>query len=318
MKKFLLLLLVSVIPFLSVTQNCNFESSNAYQLCVNGGSQAIIIFEWFNDPGSCEVESVSYSTAEGVGPFTYPSGQPANVPGGNFGVYAGTQNMPPNWSVEHYLVINYVDGTQSDTISYTPYACIPGCTNPTSENYNPWANQDDGSCDGTGGENCDAGDFEVTIEVTLDSYPGETSWLFVDQSNGNLLYNIPQGTYNFNDIGQTYSYTTCIPAAGAELIFNDSYGDGLAGSTTGGNIDGDVVIYDCNGNVLWELPEPNFGSTAYSGVVNGVPCNNIERPIVAVPSQISSPVIEITFLGPLNTTDCEVAAVCIDLLLLWS
>ena len=134
MKKFLLLLLVSVIPFLSVTQNCNFESSNAYQLCVNDGAQAIIIFEWFNDPGSCEVESVSYSTAEGVGPFTYPSGQPANVPGGNVGVYAGTQNMPPNWSVEHYLVINYVDGTQSDTISYTPYACIPGCTDPTSEN----------------------------------------------------------------------------------------------------------------------------------------------------------------------------------------
>lgn len=276
MKKFLLLLLVSVIPFLSVTQNCNFESSNAYQLCVNDGAQAAIIFEWFNAPGSCEVASVSYSTAEGVGPFTYPIGQPANVPSGNFGVYAGVQNMPANWSVEHYLVVNYVDGTTSDTISYTPYACIPGCTDPTSGNYNPWANQDNGSCEGSSGENCDPGDFEITIEVTLDSYPGETSWLFVDQSNGNLLYNIQQGTYNFNDIGQTYSYTTCIPALGAELIFNDSYGDGLAGSTTGGSIDGDVVIYDCNGNVLWELGDPNFGSTAYSGVVNGVPCSNIE------------------------------------------
>ena len=34
------------------------------------------------------------------------------------------------------------------------------------------------------------------------------SWLFVDQSNGNLLYNIAQGTYNFNDILYTLPIIT--------------------------------------------------------------------------------------------------------------
>ncbi len=284
--KLLRLLLLCLIPFTGISQSpCNFDSANAYQQCITGqngipGGQAIIIFEWFNAPGSCEVTSVSYTNEDGVGPFMYPVQQPPNVPSGNFGVYAGPGNgqpANPNWSVEHYLILNYANGAQSDTIAYTPYPCIPGCMDSLSEAYNPWATEDDGSCVYAGGgtNGCDPGDFEVTIEVTLDSYPNETSWLFVDQSNGNSLFNITQGTYTFNDIGQTYSYTTCIDPIGAELIFNDSYGDGLAGSTTGGTVDGDITIYDCNGSVLWQLGAPNFGSTVYSGTVTGVPCTGI-------------------------------------------
>ena len=79
-------------------------------------------------------------------------------------------------------------------------------TNSTS--YNPWATWDDSSCiyPGAGNSGCDPGDFEITVEVTLDSYPNETSFILVDMSNGNQLINITQGTYNFNDIGQTYTY----------------------------------------------------------------------------------------------------------------
>jgi hypothetical protein len=277
-KSFSTFILAVLLPILSIAQTpCSFDSTNAFQQCINGGSQAIIIYEWWNDTANCnlDVVSVEYSNAAGFGPYNYPYNVPSSQPYSSFGVFAGTPNMPPNWSVEHYLVINYSNGSQSDTITYTPYSCITGCTDPNSISYNPWATSDDGSCVNTGVSACPPGEFEVTIEVTLDSYPGETSWLFVDQSNGNLLFNIAQGTYTFNDIGQTFTYTTCIPAAGAELIFNDSYGDGLAGSTTGGTIDGDVVIYDCNGNILWELPDPNFGSTAYSGVVNGITCSGV-------------------------------------------
>ena len=278
--KYFLITLLSFITIISRSQNtCNFDSSNAFQQCINGGSQALIIFEWFNDTSAnigCDVVSVSYSTAAGNGPYIYPISYPATLPFGNFGVYAGVQNMPPNWSVEHYLLVNYSDGTQSDTIIYTPYACIPGCMDPISTNFNPWANSDDGSCTGnSGGSSCDSGDFEIRIDITLDSYPSETSWILVDVSNGNSLYNIPTGNYNFNDIGQTYSYTACIDPLGAELIFNDSYGDGIAGSTTGGLVDGDIIIYDCNGNILWELDNPNFGSTVYSGVVQGATCTGI-------------------------------------------
>ena len=47
--------------------------------------------------------------------------------------------MPPNWSVEHYLQIEFSDGTLSDTITYTPTPCIEGCTDSSQISYNPWA-----------------------------------------------------------------------------------------------------------------------------------------------------------------------------------
>ena len=57
--------------------------------------------------------------------------------------------MPPNWSEEHYAVLEFADGSMSDTIAYTPYSCIPGCLDPAQPSYNPWATIDDGSCSGT-------------------------------------------------------------------------------------------------------------------------------------------------------------------------
>ena len=80
MKLLRLLLLLCLLPFTGISQSpCNFDSSAAYQQCITSqagipGSQAIIIFQWFNAPGSCEVVSVSYSRAIGQGPFTYPVG----------------------------------------------------------------------------------------------------------------------------------------------------------------------------------------------------------------------------------------------------
>ena len=243
-------------------------STGAYQQCVNGGSQALIVFEWQTE---CEIQSVEYTNAEGVGPFTYP----VNSDALNFGVYAGTPNMPPNWSVEHQLTVNFTDGTQSDPIFYTPEPCIPGCTDPNSESYNPWATIDNGSCEGdNGGESdCDPGDYEITISVTLDNWPGETSWTLVSLSDGGIPIQMPQGEYDYSDVGQTYDYTVCIDGQGVELIINDSYGDGLVGGNTPGN----VVITDCDGNVLWTLtdvaPNLDFDYVAYSGPVFGNACS---------------------------------------------
>ena len=48
-----------------------------------------------------------------------------------------------------------------------------------------------------------------------------------------------------------------------DIVINDSYGDGLNGTLYGGQVDGDIKVYDCNGNVLWALsdtiPSGNFG-----------------------------------------------------------
>ena len=266
--KNLLLWLCLVLPFLSISQPVcenNLTSTNAYQQCLEGG-QALIVFEWETE---CEIEAVLYSNADGAGPFEYPVGPDAT----NFGVYAGNGQMPPNWSVEHYLRIKFTEGPPSEPIVFTPEACIPGCTNPLSEAYNPWATQDDGTC---GGTECDpATQHQITLQITFDDWPGEIGWSM--NSAGILQEELP-GSYNFNAVGQTYSYNFCVDQnAGFEFIITDTYGDGLAGSTSGGSLDGAVKIYDCNGDIIWELPDPNFGTVAYSGQQFGVACEGIEE-----------------------------------------
>jgi hypothetical protein len=240
-------------------------SSNAYQQCVEN-TQALIVFEWETE---CTPQSVLYSNAEGAGPFEYQVNEDAT----NFGVYAGNGQMPPNWSVEHQLIVKFTDGSESEPILYTPTPCIAGCTDPNSDAYNPWATVDDGSCSGT---NCDPDtEHQITMQITLDNWPGETSWTM---NSGGIIGAVTDGTYNFNDIGKTFTYNFCIDKnTGFEFIINDTYGDGLGGTTSGGTIDGNVVIYDCNGDIIWELPEPDFGDVTYSGQQFGVDCEGTEE-----------------------------------------
>jgi len=231
--------------------------SNASQQCQPNG-QALTIFEWetqaYNQ--SCDVVSVWITNENGLGPYQFPGSWPAGGPH-NFAFNTGPGQMPPNWSVEFYCQLEFADGSMSDTIAYTPYSCIPGCLDPTQISYNPWATIDDGSCSGT---TCDtATQYQISISLTLDNWPGETSWQFVDGLGNTFDY--PTGTYDFNDIGQTYTYSFCVDQNAAfELILNDDYGDGMAGSTSGGSIDGAAVIYDCSGDTIWYMDNPGFGT----------------------------------------------------------
>ena len=257
---------------------CNgYLNDSTWQMCWD--DQAAIVFEWFTDPqdGGCDVNAVKYGNADGAGPFTYPGSWPASNGYNNFTVHAGNGQMPPNWNVPHYLVLQYTSGLTSDTIWYTPYPCIPGCMDPNQIAYNPWANSDDGSCSNP--TSCDPLDHEITIEITLDNWPGETSWTLVSLSDGGIPAQAPLGEYNFQDQGQTYTYTVCIDTLGVEFIINDSWGDGLGGSTSGGSIDGNVVIYDCDGDTIWSLqpgvPNGNFGNVWYSGPLYGSPCGGV-------------------------------------------
>ena len=240
-------------------------SSNAYNVCINDGTQSLIIFEWVLDETNpnCEIASVIIWNENGLGPFNF---SPAPVP--NFSFPAGNGQMPPNWSVEHYCQLEFANGSLSDTIFFTPSPCIPGCTDPTQESYNPWATSDDGSCAGT---TCDPStEYQITMEITFDNWPGETSWIM---NSAGVIGSASYGEYDFNDIGQTYTYTFCVDqSAGFELILNDSYGDGMAGSTSGGTLDGSCVIYSCEGDTLWSMDDPNFNNTLYSGIQLATPC----------------------------------------------
>ncbi|ASE99959.1 putative peptidase [uncultured virus] len=255
-----------------------FVNSNAYQMC--WGNQAAIQFEWEGDTtySQCDVTTLHIGDANGWSVF-FPGYWPATVGWSGFAVAVGNGQMPPNWSVEHYCVLEYVDGTFSDTIFFTPSPCITGCMDSTQTAYNPWATIDDGSCSGT---TCDpTTEYQITINITLDNWPSETGWELVTNAGPNVQ--TPSGTYTYNDIGVTYTYTHCVSStAGFEFILTDTYGDGMMGMTPPEA--GEIVIYDCNGDTITYLSGGtwvdgtstpvgvNFGTVAYSTPLSGVAC----------------------------------------------
>ena len=239
------------------------------------GGSAILYYNWdISDNPNCNIIQITYGS-ENTNAYTFNT----DIDNGIWGDYAGNGTMPPNWEDEFYAQFFTADSLASDTILFTPYPCTQGCTDPDADNYNPWANVDDGSC---GNQSCDSGFTPLTIEVTLDNWPGETGWSFV---SGDGSLDIPDGTYSYQDVGQTFTYKVCAMEAGYEFIVSDTYGDGLGGSTTGGSLDGDILITGCNGDTITSLSDGSwldasqnnvgvgFGSVAYSGWRNVPICN---------------------------------------------
>ncbi len=243
------------------------------------GGSAILYYNWdTSDNPNCNIVQITYGS-ENTNAYTFNT----NIDNGIWGVYAGNGTMPPNWEDEFYAQFFTADSLASDTILFTPYPCTQGCTDENAPNYNPWATVDDGSC---GGQACEYGYVPLTIEVTLDNWPGETGWSFV---SGDGSTEIPDGTYTFQDVGQTYTYNVCAMEGGFEFIISDTYGDGMAGSTSGGTLDGDVVIKGCDGEIItslssntWVNAEQDtvgvgFGNVAYSTWQQTTICGNEEE-----------------------------------------
>ena len=160
------------------------------------------------------------------------------------------------------------------TIPFTLEPCaplVPGCMDESSNNYNPWATLDNGSCNVS---ECPDGEAFVSMELTLDNWPNETGFTLVDLAVGQFYEQVLPGQFNFGDQLATYTYDFCV-ALGFELILTDTYGDGLNGSMSGGS-DGGVVITACGDEVVWELEDlaysDNDGMVHYSGAVFVEPC----------------------------------------------
>ena len=242
------------------------------QVC--DGGQALLYWNWeASDNPNCNVIQITYS-GENTNSYNFD----VNIDNGLWGVYTGNGQMPPNWEEEYSFQAMFADSTMSDTLFHTPYPCTQGCTDDDAPNYNPWATVDDGSC---GGQACDAGYTSITVDITLDNWPSETGWSII---SGGVIDEHIDGDYNYQDIGQTFSYSYCVMEAGFEFIVSDTYGDGLAGSTSGGNLDGDILIRGCNGDTITQLSNGEwlnaaqenvgvgFGSVAYSGWQEPIIC----------------------------------------------
>ena len=163
-----------------------------------------------------------------------------------------------------------VSSNYDSTATHDDGSCIYyfGCTDVNATNYNPWANVDDNSC--IQNVNCDSTQSLIDVAIKLDNWPSETSWEVV--ANGNVIYSVPSGTYNYTQTGQTIHTQVCIPI-GDTIVFtiNDTYGDGIGGgSVVGGCL---VTNIDCE-DTLFLLNPPNFGYTASSNPYISDQCNN--------------------------------------------
>lgn len=94
----------------------------------------------------------------------------------------------------------------------------------------------------------------LSLQVLTDDFPTETSW-DVEDMDGNVIYE--SDPYNQ---GQTlYLFEMCLdPDQCYTLNLYDSFGDGIQY----GGIEGDVQIVDEEGQVVFDLAEPNYGGFA--------------------------------------------------------
>jgi len=348
MKK-LLLLLLCMIPLLGSAQNNSwfnlevqfdgFGPSESFTLITQAGDTLVnhtpsIGYELYQtiilcDSGDIEI-SLFDSFGDGWGPT--PSGQPiANVTISNvcqgvildldadfsFTQYDTIVNLlacpPPIYGCMDPTALNY-DSTATINDSSCNYpAPILGCTDPTSANYNPWATINDYSCL-TGASSCPSGQSSLQILFTPDQWPQETSWVLNGDSG--IVASAPQGTYSGVTPGVPISTYVCVDELLLyDIVVGDSYGDGMGGSTSGGTMDGNLQIFDCIGNELFNLndtiPNSNFGNSftspqflAPSGCVITNPIEGCTNPLF----------LEYNSLAEIDDTSCTTPRVqgCTD------
>ena len=139
---------------------------------------------------------------------------------------------------------------------------IIGCTDTTSEDFNPWATVSDGQCQGSNIPNCGPGQTYLQVYFVPDNYGSESSWILYDDNGA--VFTAPQGTYSGYQPGVGVSEYICVDTnVLVDIVIQDSYGDGLNGTLYGGTVDGNLQVLDCNGNTLFNLADSvsnsNFG-----------------------------------------------------------
>ncbi len=169
-----------------------------------------------------------------------------------------------------YGCTDSVSSNYDSTATHDNGTCIYvyGCIDPSATNYNPWANIDNGSC--VQNVACDSTQSLIDVVIKLDNWPTETSWEVL--ANGNVIYSVASGTYDYTQTGQTVHTQVCIPI-GDTIVFtlNDTYGDGIGGGSVVGSCL--VTNLDCE-DTLFLLNPPNFGNTISSNPYISDTCNN--------------------------------------------
>ena len=135
-----------------------------------------------------------------------------------------------------YILYTLEDGGEENRIFFVgPYY---GCTDPNADNYDEYANIDDGSCEYT-----PCGLNEIYLYCSPGAWPSEVTWS-VEDSLGNFIAAGTPGEVQ----------TVCIPNGYYRVNGYDSFGDGWNGAT--------FTAIDTSGNILVALTF-EIGNYAY-------------------------------------------------------
>ena len=116
-------------------------------------------------------------------------------------------------------------------------------------------------CGGSDCADCNSGcnDNVVTISITLDNYPGETSWTLKNASGTTVASG---GTYGGETNGSTVMIEECLSDGCYDFTINDSYGDGICCSYGSGS-------YTVSGNGSALASGGAFGSSETTNICVG-------------------------------------------------
>ena len=169
------------------------------------------------------------------------------------------------------FTLNYdVDGTNSQLINWTGSLTtgnsvtlnIGSITGIASGNHtfnastsSPNGGTDENTSNDTGSSNFSSvgSGSTVTLDILTDNYPAETTWEIIDQTNSSTVAS--GGPYTGTQTN--YAQDICLANGCYELIFYDSFGDGMQYNGVVGN----YILTDPLGNTLAEIVTGgNFGS----------------------------------------------------------
>ena len=214
--------------------------------CAGDGCYTFTIYDSFGDGICCSFGSGDYTLTVDGAPV---------ASGGEFGDFESTTFcVGSGFGCTDATACNYDPDATTDN-GACDFSCY-GCTDAESCNYDPDATIDDGSCVGEG--------VQVTVSITTDTWPDETTWTLTDSTGSVVGSGGPYGAS-----GTTYEASFCLGDGCYTFEIVDSFGDGIyapGGYTL--TVDGNVIASGsdfgtgesfafCNDNLNFGCTDPN-------------------------------------------------------------
>ncbi len=232
----------------------------------------------------CHLQSVGINFNEGFGP------QPGNVIRNSVANASCTAPCGPPTCTD-----NIQNGNETGVDCGGPDC--PAC--PTCSDGVQNGDEEGVDCGGSNCAPCPCNGPSVTLTITLDNYPEETSWI-IRNSGGTTVAS--GGTYGSQPDGSTVVENICLPADGCyDFVISDSYGDGICCAYGSGSY---TLVDDSSGSTL--ASGGSFGSSETTNFCVGGPVTcDVPSGLNASPTDIDA---SLTWTAAAGAIDYNVRA----------